>query len=48
VAETDALGQLIAGGNHLEPMARFLAAGGQTREVEARRMHVAVDAMLEG
>jgi enoyl-CoA hydratase/carnithine racemase len=34
VAESDALTSLMAAGNHVEPMRRFLAAGGQTREGE--------------
>jgi len=34
VAESDALAALMSAGNHIEPMRRFLAAGGQTREVE--------------
>jgi enoyl-CoA hydratase/carnithine racemase len=45
VAETDAFGQLIAGGGHLPPMQRFLAAGGQTREAEVRRMPALLHAM---
>jgi enoyl-CoA hydratase/carnithine racemase len=38
VAESDELGRLIAEGGHREPMRRFLAAGGQTRDSETRRM----------
>ena len=34
VDETNAFGQLTGGGGHVEPMQRFLAAGGQTREGE--------------
>jgi enoyl-CoA hydratase/carnithine racemase len=34
VAESDALTSLMAAGNHVEPMRRFLAAGGQTRDGE--------------
>jgi enoyl-CoA hydratase/carnithine racemase len=34
VAESNALTSLMAAGNHVEPMRRFLAAGGQTREGE--------------
>jgi enoyl-CoA hydratase/carnithine racemase len=33
-AESDALMSLMAAGNHIEPMQRFLAAGGQTRDGE--------------
>jgi enoyl-CoA hydratase/carnithine racemase len=47
-AETDAFGRLIAGGGHQEPMRRFLAAGGQTRDGERTRMAEIVDGMLEG
>jgi enoyl-CoA hydratase/carnithine racemase len=45
-AETDEFGRLIASGDHHEPMRRFLAAGGQTREGETTRMAEIVDAML--
>ncbi len=38
VTEADELGRLIAEGGHQEPMRRFLAAGGQTRESETQRM----------
>lgn len=48
VAESDALVRLMAAGTHREPMARFLAAGGQTREAERERMAAIVDAMLDG
>lgn len=34
VAESDALAALMASGAHVEPMRRYLAAGGQTRESE--------------
>ena len=34
VAESNALTTLMASGNHVEPMRRFLAAGGQTRDGE--------------
>ncbi len=37
-AESDALGRLLADGRQVEPMRRFLAAGGQTREAERDRM----------
>lgn len=47
VAETDALGRLLAAGTHREPMRRFLEAGGQTREGETTRMAAIVDGMLE-
>jgi enoyl-CoA hydratase/carnithine racemase len=48
VAESDALHQLMAGGAHIEPMRRFLAAGGQTREGETAHMASLLDAMLDG
>ena len=47
VAETDALGRLLAAGVHVEPMRRFLADGGQTREAESSRMATLVDGMLD-
>jgi enoyl-CoA hydratase/carnithine racemase len=47
VAETDALGRLTSSAAHHEPMRRFLAAGGQTREGEATRMASIFEAMLE-
>ena len=37
VDETNAFGELTGGGAHVEPMQRFLAAGGQTREGELDR-----------
>ena len=46
VAETDAFGRLVAAGAHAGPMRRFLAAGGQTRDGETRRMSELVAAML--
>lgn len=45
--ESDALARLLATGGHREPMRRFLAAGGQTRDAEATRMASLVDAMLD-
>jgi enoyl-CoA hydratase/carnithine racemase len=46
VAETNALGALTASGAHHEPMRRFLAAGGQTREGESGDTTALVEAML--
>jgi enoyl-CoA hydratase/carnithine racemase len=46
VAETDALTSLMAAGNHVEPMRRFLAAGGQTREVETGDFAAVIDRTL--
>lgn len=48
IAESDALHRLMAGGAHTEPMRRFLAAGGQTREGETAHMATLLDAMLDG
>jgi enoyl-CoA hydratase/carnithine racemase len=48
VAETDALGRLTSSAAHHEPMRRFLAAGGQTREGESTRMTEIIAAMLDG
>jgi enoyl-CoA hydratase/carnithine racemase len=47
VAESNALGELMAAGAHRTPMRRFLDAGGQTRKGETMRMAAIVDAMLE-
>ena len=47
IAETDELGKLTAAGAHHDPMRRFLAAGGQTREGELYRMGEIMGAMLE-
>jgi enoyl-CoA hydratase/carnithine racemase len=47
VAETDAFGELTAGGLHIVPMERFLAAGGQTREAETGRWDELFDAMFD-
>jgi enoyl-CoA hydratase/carnithine racemase len=47
VAETDAFRRLIAEGGHVQPMQRFLAAGGQTREGEVARMPALLDAMID-
>ena len=46
--ETDTFGRIVATGRHHGPMRRFLAAGGQTRDGETRRMSEIVDSMLEG
>jgi enoyl-CoA hydratase/carnithine racemase len=46
-AETDALGRLTASAAHHEPMRRFLAAGGQTREGETTRMAEIMATMLD-
>ncbi len=46
VAESDALAQLTSNGAHHVPMRAFLAAGGQTREGETRRMGELLAAML--
>ncbi len=45
-AESSALSRLIASGGHREPMARFLAAGGQARAAERDDFARLVDAML--
>ncbi len=46
-AESAALTQLMSTGGHRPPMQTFLAAGGQTREGELRRMDEIVAAMLD-
>lgn len=46
--ESDAVGRLLASGGHQEPMARFIAAGGQQREAETNRMQSIIDAVLAG
>ena len=46
VAETNAFGELTAAGTHVEPMRRFLAAGGQTREAETASTDALIDAMI--
>jgi len=46
VAESDALAQLLAAGDHRRPMAAFLAAGGQTRDGELHRMNALIESML--
>jgi hypothetical protein len=46
-AETDELGRLMASGAHIEPMRRFLAAGGQTREVESGSIEPLIEAMVQ-
>ena len=48
VAESAALTRLMADGAHHEPMARFLAAGGQTRDGERAGMAGLIEAMLDG
>jgi enoyl-CoA hydratase/carnithine racemase len=48
VAESAALARLTATGGHRQPMERFLAAGGQTREAERDRFEQLVTAILEG
>jgi enoyl-CoA hydratase/carnithine racemase len=48
VAESAALTRLMASGTHREPMRRFLAAGGQTREGETRRWPAIVERLLDG
>ncbi|HEV8296879.1 MAG TPA: enoyl-CoA hydratase/isomerase family protein [Acidimicrobiales bacterium] len=45
VAETDAFRTLINADRHLEPMQRFLDAGGQTREAELTGIDALLDAM---
>jgi enoyl-CoA hydratase/carnithine racemase len=47
VAESDALTSLMAARNHVEPMRRFLAAGGQTRDAERDDFAGVIDRMLE-
>jgi enoyl-CoA hydratase/carnithine racemase len=47
VAESDALANLLSQGFHQAPMQAFLAAGGQTREGETRRMPQLLAAMLD-
>jgi enoyl-CoA hydratase/carnithine racemase len=46
VAETNALATLIAAGTHVEPMRRYLAAGGQTRGAEIVDTRPLIDAMV--
>jgi enoyl-CoA hydratase/carnithine racemase len=46
VAETNALGELMASGAHHQPMRRFLASGGQTRLGETTRMSEILDATM--
>jgi enoyl-CoA hydratase/carnithine racemase len=48
IAETDALGALMAAGGHVAPMKRFLEAGGQSRVGESSGMAPIVDAMVQG
>ena len=47
VAESAALARLLASGAHRDPMARFLAGGGQTRDGEVGRWAEIVDGLLE-
>jgi enoyl-CoA hydratase/carnithine racemase len=46
VAESDALMSLMAARNHVEPMRRFLAAGGQTRDAERDDFAGVIDRMF--
>ena len=46
-AESDELGRLMAAGAHIEPMRRFLAAGGQTRAAEVGSIDPLIEAMLD-
>jgi enoyl-CoA hydratase/carnithine racemase len=46
LAESQALARLLAAGAHEQPMRRFLAAGGQTREAEAGDFESVLDATL--
>jgi enoyl-CoA hydratase/carnithine racemase len=48
VEETDAFGVLTAGGDHVAPMRRFVAAGGQTREGETTRWDEIMRATRDG
>jgi hypothetical protein len=45
-AETDAFGRLTSSGAHVEPMRRFLEAGGQTREAEIASMDHLIERMI--
>jgi len=47
VLESDELGRLMAAGGHQPRMRRFLAAGGQTREVERGNIDALLDVMLD-
>jgi enoyl-CoA hydratase/carnithine racemase len=44
--ESDEFGRLVAEGGHQEPMHRFLAAGGQTRDAETNRMEEVLRATI--
>jgi enoyl-CoA hydratase/carnithine racemase len=46
--ESEELGRLMAAGAQIEPMRRFLAAGGQTRDAEVGSIEPLLDAMLDG
>jgi hypothetical protein len=46
LVESNHFFSLTAAGAQVEPMGRFLSAGGQTRAGEANGIAVAVDAML--
>ena len=46
VAESAALARLLASGAHREPMTRFLAAGGQTRDGEVGRWPEIIDGLI--
>lgn len=48
LTESTELARLMASGAHVEPMRRFLAAGGQTREGETRDIAPLLGAMLDG
>jgi enoyl-CoA hydratase/carnithine racemase len=45
--ESEELGRLMGAGAHVEPMRRFLAAGGQTRDVEVGSIEPLLDVMLD-
>jgi enoyl-CoA hydratase/carnithine racemase len=47
LAETNALGELMASGAHVEPMRRYLAAGGQTRNAETVDTAPLIEVMLD-
>lgn len=48
VAETNALGALMSAGAHVEPMRRYLDAGGQTRAAETVDTAPLIDVMVDG
>ena len=47
LAESRALARLMASGAHRDPMTRFLADGGQTRDGEVGRWAAIVDGLLD-